>query len=151
MVQIATGATRPERSFMRLSADFFAPQPTSSSELPDPVPLVRNLTNGVLEALAGVRDIDQLARCAEAAAGGAAADRRAVVAQQRRLVGALPPAVHAVARLQFGGQFGQQGAHHQQVGEGLGSSRGHVGCHGCCSDPRARDSQEKGRRRDDRR
>lgn len=62
MVQIATGATRPERSFMRLSADFFAPQPTSSSELPDPVPLVRNLTNGVLETLAGVRDIDQLAR-----------------------------------------------------------------------------------------
>lgn len=42
--------------------DFFAPQPTSSSELPDPEPLLRNLTAGVLETLAGVRDLDQLAR-----------------------------------------------------------------------------------------
>lgn len=42
--------------------DFFAPQPTSSADLPDPVPLVRNLTAGVMEALAGVRDLDQLAR-----------------------------------------------------------------------------------------
>ncbi|MDQ1127935.1 Rv3235 family protein [Microbacterium sp. SORGH_AS_0888] len=45
-----------------VSEDFFAPQPTSSSELPDPEPLLRNLTQGVLETLAGVRDLDQLAR-----------------------------------------------------------------------------------------
>ncbi|MFT4306550.1 MAG: Rv3235 family protein [Microbacterium sp.] len=45
-----------------LAADYFAPQPTSTSELPDPVPLLRNLTTGVLEAVAGVRDLDQLAR-----------------------------------------------------------------------------------------
>jgi hypothetical protein len=44
------------------SGDYFAPQPTSAADLPDPVPLVRNLTGGVLEALAGVRDIDQFAR-----------------------------------------------------------------------------------------
>jgi hypothetical protein len=44
------------------AGDFFAPQPTSAADLPDPVPLVRNLTNGVLEALAGVRDIDQFGR-----------------------------------------------------------------------------------------
>lgn len=44
------------------TGDFFAPQPTATDELPDPMPLVRNLTNGVLEALAGVRHIDQFSR-----------------------------------------------------------------------------------------
>jgi hypothetical protein len=42
--------------------DFLAPQHTSSVDLPDPEPLIRNLTRGVLEVLAGVREIDQLAR-----------------------------------------------------------------------------------------
>lgn len=42
--------------------DFFAPQPTPTADLPDPVMLVRNLTAGVMEALAGVRSLDQLAR-----------------------------------------------------------------------------------------
>lgn len=41
---------------------FFAPQPTPSRALPDPEPLLRNLTRGVLEVLSGVRDVDQLAR-----------------------------------------------------------------------------------------
>ncbi|MFL0565731.1 Rv3235 family protein [Microbacterium sp. 179-I 1D1 NHS] len=43
-------------------AEYFAPQRTPSTELPDPLPLVKNLTIGVLEVLAGVRDVDQLAR-----------------------------------------------------------------------------------------
>ncbi|WES66146.1 Rv3235 family protein [Microbacter sp. GSS18] len=43
-------------------AELFAPQRTSSDELPDPEPLLRNLTVGVLEVLAGVREVDQLAR-----------------------------------------------------------------------------------------
>jgi len=42
--------------------DQFAPQPTPSVELPDPTPLLRSLTQGVLEVLAGVREVDQLAR-----------------------------------------------------------------------------------------
>ena len=42
--------------------EFFAPQRTSSSALPDPDALLRNLTRGVLEVLAGVREIEQLAR-----------------------------------------------------------------------------------------
>jgi len=62
MAQLPTGAPRAARTGGQLAADFFAPQPTSASELPDPVPLIRNLTGGVLEALAGVRDIDQFAR-----------------------------------------------------------------------------------------
>lgn len=42
--------------------EYFAPQPTPSQVLPDPVPLIEGLTHGVLEVLAGVRDVDQLAR-----------------------------------------------------------------------------------------
>ncbi len=63
MAQPDTGVnTTPRVSRRMLASDFFAPQPTSTAELPDPVPLLRNLTAGVLEALAGVRDLDQLAR-----------------------------------------------------------------------------------------
>lgn len=42
--------------------EFFAPQRTSTSALPAPEPFLENLTRGVLEVLAGVRDVDQLAR-----------------------------------------------------------------------------------------
>lgn len=42
--------------------EYFAPQPTSAADLPDPAPLLRSLTQGVLEVLAGVREADQLAR-----------------------------------------------------------------------------------------
>lgn len=42
--------------------EYFDPQPTSAAELPDPVPLLRSLTSGALEVLAGVREVDQLAR-----------------------------------------------------------------------------------------
>jgi len=41
---------------------FFEPQRTSAAALPDPIPFLRNLTRGVLEVFAGVRDVDQLAR-----------------------------------------------------------------------------------------
>jgi hypothetical protein len=63
MAHSPMGATPAPRTDARIYAgDFFAPQPTSAADLPDPIPLVRNLTGGVLEALAGVRDIDQFAR-----------------------------------------------------------------------------------------
>lgn len=42
--------------------EYFAPQPTSTQDLPDPVPLMEGLTRGVLEVLSGVREVDQLAR-----------------------------------------------------------------------------------------
>jgi len=42
--------------------EYFAPQPTSATQLPDPEPLLRSLTQGALEVLAGVREVDQLAR-----------------------------------------------------------------------------------------
>ena len=43
-------------------SEYFAPQRTSTDELPEPEPLLENLTRGVLEVLAGVREADQLAR-----------------------------------------------------------------------------------------
>ncbi|MGO2745850.1 Rv3235 family protein [Microbacterium sp.] len=42
--------------------EYFAPQPTPASALPSPTPLLRSLTQGVLEVFAGVRELDQLAR-----------------------------------------------------------------------------------------
>ncbi|WP_375384766.1 Rv3235 family protein [uncultured Microbacterium sp.] len=43
-------------------SEFFAPQRTGSDALPEPEPFLHNLTRGVLEVLAGVREVDQLAR-----------------------------------------------------------------------------------------
>lgn len=42
--------------------EYFAPQPTPATQLPDPEPLLRSLAQGALEVLAGVREVDQLAR-----------------------------------------------------------------------------------------
>lgn len=56
-----TARAFPPADAMELNA-FFAPQRTSSESLPDPEPFLRNLTRGVLEVFAGVRDVDQLAR-----------------------------------------------------------------------------------------
>jgi hypothetical protein len=44
------------------SDDFFGAQPASTSALPDPTPLLENLTRCVIEVLAGARDLEQLAR-----------------------------------------------------------------------------------------
>ena len=42
--------------------DFFGHQPTSTDALPDPVPLLENLTRCVIEILAGARELEQIAR-----------------------------------------------------------------------------------------
>ena len=42
--------------------DFFGQQPASTSALPDPQPLLENLTRCVIEVIAGARDLEQLAR-----------------------------------------------------------------------------------------
>ena len=42
--------------------DFFGAQPASTSSLPDPRPLLENLTRCVIEVIAGARDLEQLAR-----------------------------------------------------------------------------------------
>jgi Family of unknown function (DUF6459) len=42
--------------------DFFGQQPASTSSLPDPTPLLENLTRCVIEVIAGARDLEQVAR-----------------------------------------------------------------------------------------
>ncbi|GAA2040508.1 hypothetical protein GCM10009819_27550 [Agromyces tropicus] len=42
--------------------DYFARQRAGRAELPDPEPILRNLTHCVIEVLAGARDLEQLAR-----------------------------------------------------------------------------------------
>lgn len=42
--------------------EFFAPQPSRRSELPNPEPLLMNLTRSIIEILAGARELDQIAR-----------------------------------------------------------------------------------------
>ncbi len=47
----------------RFSPDeFFGLQPASTSTLPNPQPLIENLTRCVIEILAGARDLDQISR-----------------------------------------------------------------------------------------
>lgn len=43
-------------------SEFFSPQRTPSADLPDPDVFVRNITRGVLEIFAGVREPEQVAR-----------------------------------------------------------------------------------------
>jgi hypothetical protein len=63
MAHPATDDDRLPRSGSALDvAEYFAPQRTSARDLPEIEPLVKNLTIGVLEVLAGVREVDQLAR-----------------------------------------------------------------------------------------
>jgi hypothetical protein len=44
------------------SDEFFGAQPTSRSTLPNPQPLLENLTRCVIEILAGARDLEQISR-----------------------------------------------------------------------------------------
>jgi Family of unknown function (DUF6459) len=41
---------------------YFQRQPTRRSELPDPLPLLENLSRSVVEVLAGAREVEQIAR-----------------------------------------------------------------------------------------
>ena len=42
--------------------DLFGRQPSATGELPDPRPLLENLTRCVIEIIAGARDLEQIAR-----------------------------------------------------------------------------------------
>jgi hypothetical protein len=58
----APGQERPHRGARFDADEYFGVQATSASELPDPTPLLVNLTRCVLEVLAGARDLEQIAR-----------------------------------------------------------------------------------------
>ncbi|MFT4214776.1 MAG: Rv3235 family protein [Microbacterium sp.] len=71
-------------------AEYFAPQRTSTQALPHPEPLMKNLTLGVLEVLAGVREVDQLARWLGEDAFRALVTRANLSARARSARGVLP-------------------------------------------------------------
>jgi len=54
--------TAPRYRHTQQIQEMFAPQPTAATQLPDPTPLVGTLAGAVLEVIAGVRDVEQLAR-----------------------------------------------------------------------------------------
>ncbi|MFK3679787.1 Rv3235 family protein [Microbacterium sp. NPDC090218] len=70
--------------------EYFAPQPTPTRELPDPAPLLRSLTRGVLEVLAGVREVDQLARWFSEEAYRSLVTRANLSARARSARGVVP-------------------------------------------------------------
>ena len=55
-------AVHPRRFTEDAYEDYFAPQRTSATQLPEPEQFLRNVAIGVLEVFAGVREVDQLAR-----------------------------------------------------------------------------------------
>lgn len=82
---------RPPRSGSALEVEeYFAPQRTPTRDLPDPEPLLANLTIGLLEVLAGVREADQLARWLGEDAFRALVTRANLAARARSARGVTP-------------------------------------------------------------
>ena len=59
---IPRGVTDDERSRDRSPARQRCRQPTPTTSLPDPAPLLENLTRCVVEIIAGARELEQIAR-----------------------------------------------------------------------------------------
>ncbi|KRE26073.1 Rv3235 family protein [Agromyces sp. Soil535] len=70
--------------------EYFARQPARRSELPDPEPLLRNLTHCVIEVLAGARDLEQLARWVTDDVYRNLSKRVVLAARARRVKGQAP-------------------------------------------------------------
>jgi len=64
--------------------DMFDRQPATSDELPDPRPLLENLTGCVIEIIAGARDLEQIARWVDDAVYTKLLKRVVVSTQARR-------------------------------------------------------------------
>lgn len=63
-IRSAAPSTAPIRAAGgRFNAEeFFGQQPTSTSVLPDPRPLLENLSRSIIEILAGARELEQISR-----------------------------------------------------------------------------------------
>lgn len=58
----ARPAASSRTSVAAASEEYFGHQPSTRSALPDPEPLLENLTRCVIEILAGARDLEQISR-----------------------------------------------------------------------------------------
>lgn len=79
------------------SDDLFGRQPSVRGELPDPRPLLENLTRCVIEIIAGARDLEQIARWVDDAVYTKLLKRVVVSAQARQA--ARRPATRPVITL----------------------------------------------------
>lgn len=70
--------------------EYFGRQRARRSELPEPEPLLRNLTHCVIEVLAGARDLDQLARWVTDDVYRNLSKRVVLAARARRIKGQAP-------------------------------------------------------------
>jgi len=70
--------------------DYFGRQPARRSDLPDPEPMLRNLTHCVIEVLAGARDLEQLARWVTDDVYRNLSKRVVLAARARRVKGQAP-------------------------------------------------------------
>jgi hypothetical protein len=78
------------RQFLDDDDDYFGRQPARRSDLPDPEPLLRNLTHCVIEVLAGARDLEQLARWVTDDVYRNLSKRAVLAARARRVKGQAP-------------------------------------------------------------
>jgi len=83
-------ARGPARQFLDDDDEYFGRQPARRSELPDPEPLLRNLTHCVIEVLAGARDLEQLARWVTDDVYRNLSKRVVLAARARRVKGQAP-------------------------------------------------------------
>ncbi|ROR82389.1 hypothetical protein SAMN06295974_3284 [Plantibacter flavus] len=89
--------TPEARAAARTGADdYFAPQPAPRAELPDPRPLLENLTRSVIEVIAGARDLTQLARWITADVHTVLL-KRVILAERARRVRGVPGTVPVVS------------------------------------------------------
>ncbi|WP_232331264.1 Rv3235 family protein [Agromyces laixinhei] len=70
--------------------EYFGRQPARSTDLPDPEPMLRSLTHCIIEALAGARDLEQLARWVDDDVFRNLSKRVVLAARARRVKGQSP-------------------------------------------------------------
>lgn len=70
--------------------EYFGRQPARRTELPDPEPMLRNLTHCIIEALSGARDLEQLARWVNDDVYRNLSKRVVLAARARRVKGQSP-------------------------------------------------------------
>lgn len=74
----------------RADDELFGRQPTATVELPDPRPLLENLTRCVIEIIAGARDLEQIARWLDDSVYKTLLKRVVLSAQARHATGRKP-------------------------------------------------------------
>jgi len=86
----ADGATVRQIASRRDDDDLFGRQPSATRELPDPRPLLENLTRCVIEIIAGARDLEQIARWVDDEVYKTLLKRVVLSAQARQATGRAP-------------------------------------------------------------